>query len=288
MEILRRTPSRIREQNSVYKEFLEIVGNGKPTGNVWNESIVVSATIWISVVKVTPSNPSPNSFMRQSERKPSRTRSPWGKSQSGRVSRWLCKDYLRGICNNSLCQKWHLPECLFYMTESGCRFLEKCSFAHRQVMNSRLKGPKRMMTRVQWVYWRRVIGMKEDLLPTNVTIDRGNLMKGVIRSWDKSHLNVDHLMHGNWNAYFKRGRRRSLFSGSAQTCGNQSNVWNSERLLRVTLKFETKILRSDLFAQVNVMSVAPTLQNMRIGLRRRQTGKSKVPAKQRGSWPKVC
>ena len=35
MEILRRTPwSRIREQNSVYKEFLEIVGNGKPTGSV--------------------------------------------------------------------------------------------------------------------------------------------------------------------------------------------------------------------------------------------------------------
>ena len=34
-EILRRTPwSRIREQNSVYKEFLENVGNGKPTGNV--------------------------------------------------------------------------------------------------------------------------------------------------------------------------------------------------------------------------------------------------------------
>ena len=35
MEVLRRTPwSRIREQNSVYKEFLEIVGNGKPTGSV--------------------------------------------------------------------------------------------------------------------------------------------------------------------------------------------------------------------------------------------------------------
>ena len=35
------------------------------------------------------------------------------------------------------------------------------------------------------------------------------------------------------------------------------------------------------------MSVAPTLQNLRIGLKRRQNGKSKVPAKQRGSWPKV-
>ena len=35
IEILRRTPwSRIRKQNSVYEEFLEIVGNGKPTGNV--------------------------------------------------------------------------------------------------------------------------------------------------------------------------------------------------------------------------------------------------------------
>ena len=36
------------------------------------------------------------------------------------------------------------------------------------------------------------------------------------------------------------------------------------------------------------MSAAPMLQNLRIGLRRRQSGKSKVPAKQRGSWPKEC
>ena len=59
--------------------------------------------------------------------------------------------------------------------------------------------------------------MKEDLLPTNVTIDRGNLIRGVIKSWDKSRLNVDHLMYGNWVVYFKTWRRRSLFSGRAQT-----------------------------------------------------------------------
>ena len=35
------------------------------------------------------------------------------------------------------------------------------------------------------------------------------------------------------------------------------------------------------------MSVAPTLQNLRIGLRKRQSGKCKVPAKQRGSCPKM-
>ena len=83
--------------------------------------------------KVTPSNPSPNSSMQQNERKSSRTRSPRGKSASGRMSRCPCKDYLRGICNNSFCEEWHPPECLFYKTKSGYRFVEKCAFAHRQV-----------------------------------------------------------------------------------------------------------------------------------------------------------
>ena len=46
MEILKLAPwSRIREQNSVYKEFLEIVGNGKLTGIVLEETIAVAATI---------------------------------------------------------------------------------------------------------------------------------------------------------------------------------------------------------------------------------------------------
>ena len=50
---MKRTPcSRIREQNSVYKEFLEIVGNEKPTGSVLKETIVVSVTILINVQKV--------------------------------------------------------------------------------------------------------------------------------------------------------------------------------------------------------------------------------------------
>ena len=83
--------------------------------------------------KPTPSNPSPNSFMQQSERKSSRTRSPRGKSPSGRMSPWLCKDFLKGTCTNSFCEKWHPPECLFCKTKCGCRFGDKCSYAHRQV-----------------------------------------------------------------------------------------------------------------------------------------------------------
>ena len=83
--------------------------------------------------KMTQPNPSPNSFMQQNERNASRTRCPRGKSTSGRMSRWPCKDYLKGTCTNSFCEKLHPPECLFYMTKSGCRFGEKCSYAHRQV-----------------------------------------------------------------------------------------------------------------------------------------------------------
>ena len=45
-EIMRQTPwSRIREQNSVNKEFLEIVCSGKPEGSVLKETIAVSVTI---------------------------------------------------------------------------------------------------------------------------------------------------------------------------------------------------------------------------------------------------
>ena len=61
-----------------------------------------------------------------------------------------------------------------------------------------------------------------------------------------------------------------------------------ESPLYVTLTFETKILRSDIFDQVNLISVAPMLQNLRIGLRKRQSGKSDVPVKQRVGWPKMC
>ena len=64
-------------------------------------------------------------------------------SPSGRMSRWPCKDYIRGICNNSFCEKWQPLECLFYKTKSGCRFGEKCSYAHRQVDEQPSKRSKK-------------------------------------------------------------------------------------------------------------------------------------------------
>ena len=136
MEIMKETPwSRIQGENSVYKEFLEIVGNGSPTGSDLEETIVVSVTISITW-KMTQLNPSPNSFMQQNERNASRTRSPRGKSPSGGVSRWPCKDYLEGTCTNSFCTKWHPPECLFYKTKSGCRFGKSAHMHIVRLMNN--------------------------------------------------------------------------------------------------------------------------------------------------------
>ena len=80
------------------------------------------------------------SRMSENHREPE---SPRGKSPSGGMSRWPCKDYLKGTCTNSFCEKWHPPECLFCESKSGCRFGEKCSYAHRQVDEQPSKRSKK-------------------------------------------------------------------------------------------------------------------------------------------------
>ena len=137
---MKETPwSRIRGQNSVDKESLEIVSHGNPTGSVLKE---IPHDI-NKRAKMTQPNPSPSSFMQQDESKASRTPSPRGKSPSGRMYRLPCKDDLKGTCNNSFCEKWHPPECLFYKDKNGCRFGEKCSDAHRQVDEQPSKRSKK-------------------------------------------------------------------------------------------------------------------------------------------------
>ena len=58
-----------------------------------------------------------------------------------------CLDGLARITSKELAithfVKWHPPECLFYKTKSGCRFEEKCSYAHRQVNEPPTKRSKK-------------------------------------------------------------------------------------------------------------------------------------------------
>ena len=260
---------------------------GNPTGSVWKETIAVSATIWISVEKV---HHQIRLRILSCGRMSENHRGP--EVPEIKVLVVECHDGLARITLEELAITHFAKNGTL---QNACTTrqrvvvgLGKSAHSHIvRLMNSRRKGLKRMMTKVLWLYWRREIGKKENLSPMDVTIDRGNLGKEVIRNWDKIRLNVSFLMHDNWVAYFRTWSRRSLFSGSAPTCRDQCNVWSSRRLLHVIPKFETKIPRSVTFVQVNLMSVAPTLQNLRIVHKKRQSGKSKVPAKQRGSWTKV-
>ena len=102
--------------------------------------------------KVTQSNPSPSSFMQQNERSASRTRSPRGKSP--RVVE--CLDGRARITSKELA--------ITHFVKSGtlqnaCSTrprvvvgLEKSAHTHIvRLMNNLVKGPKRMMTKVQWL-----------------------------------------------------------------------------------------------------------------------------------------
>ena len=92
--------------------------------------------------KSTQPNPCPRSSTQQNVKNASGTKSPRGRSPSGKMARLPCKDYLKGTCTPPFCEKWHPPECLFYKTENGCKFRDKCSYAHRQVDEQPCKKSK--------------------------------------------------------------------------------------------------------------------------------------------------
>ena len=119
-----------------------------------------------------------------------------------------------------------------------------------RLTNSPARSLNRMVTKLQWLFWR---------------------------------------IHDNWVAYFRIWSRRSLhrFCRRAQTYWSQTYVFNSLKQCYVMLTFQTKNHRFEIFAQVILITVTPMLQNLRIGLKKRRKGKSDVPVKQRGSWPKI-
>ena len=146
-----------------------------------------------------------------------------------------------------------------------------------RLMNSRLKGPKRMMRKSA------VAMLKKDDWPgRRLVTDQGHDRSGQPdKKSDK-----------------KLGRRSSQRRSSDGDMTPPKSILRKSTDMRKPIqlvKFTKAVARhtkirdqNPKFAQVNLMSVAPTLRKLRTGLKRRQSGKSKVPAKQRGSWPKVC
>ena len=99
--------------------------------------------------KVTPSNPSPNSFMQQNERKSSRTRSPRGKSPVVECLGGLARITSKELAITHFVKSGTLQNACSTRPRVVVG-LGKSAHTHTvRLMNSRLKGPKRMMTKVQ-------------------------------------------------------------------------------------------------------------------------------------------
>ena len=208
--------------------------------------------------------------------------------------RWPCKDYLKGTCIYSFCEKWHPPECLFYKTKSGCKFGEKCSYAHRQVdeqpsKRSKKNDDKSAVAMLKMNDWR------ENVRQPVVNLDKNHERSG---RPDKNRDTYHELKRGPTGRRSSNARQfgcvfqdmkppKSILRKSSDMQTEIQRVKFTKAIARHTKIRDQNPSLGFFFAQVNLISAAPTLQNLRIGLRSRQSGKSKVPAKQRGSWPKV-
>ena len=81
--------------------------------------------------------------MRQNERNGSRTEVPEARVPVVECLDGFARITSKELCTNSFCEKWHPPVCLFYKSENGCRFGEKCFFLHRQVEEQPSKRSKK-------------------------------------------------------------------------------------------------------------------------------------------------
>ena len=126
---------------------------------------------------------------------------------------------------------------LLLQRENGCKLGEKCSYAHRQVDEQATKRSK-----IEW--WHKCSGYIGKYRTIGLRISRYGAAEVFIDF-------AEEVRHTEANP----------------TCKN------SRKPLPVTQTFETKILRSEWFAQVNLINAAPTLQNLRIGLRKRQSAR---------------
>ena len=203
------------------------------------------------------------------------------------MSRWPCKDYLRGTCNNSFCERWHPPECLFYKNKNGCRFGEKCSFAHRQVDAQPTKWSKSNNDQSAVAILKKENWQERESVSDSCHNRTGKLVrKSGLKLGQKSSRSQFSDARQLGCVFQDMTPPESILRKSTDMPKPIQRVKFKKAIARHTKIRDQKIPRSVTFVQVNLMSVVPTLQNLRIVHKKRQSGKSKVPAKQRGSWPK--
>ena len=99
--------------------------------------------------KITQSHMSPNSFMQQNERKASRTRNPRGRSPVVECLDGLARITSKELAITHFVKGGTLQNACSTRPRVVVGLLKSALMHIVSLMSSRLKGPKRMMTRVQ-------------------------------------------------------------------------------------------------------------------------------------------
>ena len=183
--------------------------------------------------------------------------------------------------HNSFYEKRHPPECLFHKTKSGCRFGEKCSYPHRQVDEQPSKRSEKNDDKSA------VAMLKKHELYDRTgqpVVGRDTCHESIHGPVGCSSSNTRQLGY----VFQDMEPPKSILRKSSDMQKPIQRVKFTKAIARHTKIRDQNPSLGLICPGVNLISAAPTLQNLRIGVRRRQNGKSKVPAKKRGSWPKVC
>ena len=141
------------------------------------------------------------------------------------LDRQPCRDYLKGICAKSQCDYWHPPECQFSESESGCKFGDKCSFAHRQFEGEPSKKTKKEGDKSAVASFERctTIGLRIS----------GHRAAGIVTEFteeNKSGINSTSAIHKSYAASCKHPRKQRSVARK-----NSSQGYSSAQSVR--LKF---------------------------------------------------
>ena len=197
---------------------------------------------------------------------------------------------LDGPCTNSFCKKWHPPECLFFNTKSGCKFGERCSYAHRQIDEQFSKRSKTNDDKSA------VAMLKNNDLHENI--------QKIVVNRDKSH---DRPVRPDVKRDTCHELKQGLVgrrSSNARQLGcvfhdmkppksilrKSSDMQKPIRCVKFTkaIAHHTKIRDQRYICPGEPHQRSPNAPKFEDRSQEEQSGKSKVHAKQRGSWPKKC
>ena len=171
----------------MYKEFLEIVGSGKPTGSVLKETIAVSATTSISVEKLHHQiRLRILSRCRMSEKH----REP--EVPEEKVPVVECLDGHARITSKELGMTHHVKNGTL---QHACSTRPRVVVGLGKMLIQPTKRSKKNDDKSAVAILKKGRPMSRSIKET--------LTRGVIKSWDKIHLTVSFLMHGNWVAHFR-------------------------------------------------------------------------------------